>query len=77
MTKNFILSHYDYILSQKISASGYSFYGLLAALVRDADTDNLERLRNAFPGFVDMFQARYEAPGGVLPEIDGFLASDI
>jgi len=62
------LSLYDYKLSQKIAAQGYSFYGLLAALFRDADTDNLERLSDAFPGFWETLQRRYYAPGGVLPE---------
>ena len=73
----FYLSHYDYKLSQKISAQGHSFYGLLAALFRGADTDNLERLDSAFPGFLEMLQQRYNAPGGVLPEVDGFTVEDL
>ena len=73
----FYLSHYDYKLSQNISAQGYPFYGLLAALFRDADTDNLERLDSAFPGFLEMLRKRYNAPGGVLPETDGFTVDDL
>jgi len=59
-------SLYDYLESQKIAAQGYTFYGLLGALVRKADTENLERIRKAFPGFVEMFVERYNAPGGKL-----------
>ena len=66
MPRQFYLSLYDYQQSQKIAAKGYAFYALLAGLMRDADTDNLERLKEAFPGFFEMLQARYNAPGGKL-----------
>ena len=44
------LSKREYVQSKDIAARGYDFYGLVAATMRQADTENLARLRAAFPG---------------------------
>ena len=61
------MSLYDYEAGQKIEAQGYPFYALIQAAMRQADTDNLTKLRVAFPTEYDDLQARYNAPGGILP----------
>ena len=61
------LTLYDYLLSEAISAYRPSFYSLIAAAIRQADSDNLEKLANAWPDVVADFRLRYNAPGGTLP----------
>ena len=39
----------EYQKSLIVNAQGYPFYSLIVAAMRQADTDNLERLRLAFP----------------------------
>ena len=39
----------EYRESQKLAAKDYSFYGLIMAAMRRADTRNLEILQNAWP----------------------------
>jgi hypothetical protein len=46
----FNLNDHEYYTSMTISAHDYPFYALIAAAMRQADTDNLERLKAAFPG---------------------------
>ncbi|OBF42834.1 hypothetical protein A5719_10345 [Mycolicibacterium peregrinum] len=68
------MSLYDYRASQQISATDPPFDALLMAAIRKADTFNTARLRGAFPEVYDEFEARYNAPGGVLrtdPEAQG------
>jgi hypothetical protein len=43
------------------------FYALIMAAARQADSENFERLRAAFPETIKEVQARYDAPGGRLP----------
>lgn len=62
------MSLYDYDVSLHISAEGYPFYALIMAAIRQADTDNLDALTQAFPDVVKELKARYNAPGGILPE---------
>lgn len=61
------MSLYDYQQSLYIEADNYPFYALIMAAIRQADTDNLEKLTEAFPDVVREFRARYYAPGGLLP----------
>lgn len=61
------MSQYDYQMSQIIAQNDPPFYALIMAAARKADTDNLALLREAFPQTVEELQARYHAPGGVLP----------
>lgn len=60
------MSHYDYKMSLEISKHDYPFYALIMAATRQADTDNLERLRKAFPETYRELKLRYWAPGGLL-----------
>ena len=55
MPKRF-LSKRDYVQSLEIAARGFEFYGLLGALMRDADNKNLALLRAAFPGVWESLQ---------------------
>lgn len=57
---------YDYQASIPLSSA--PFYALIMAAMRQADTDNLEALKQAFPKVWDELQRRYNAPGGILPE---------
>lgn len=61
------MSRQHYEESKQIHAAGHSFYGLLMAAMRSADTENFEKLRASFPDMTAELQARYDAPGGVLP----------
>lgn len=66
-----ILSLYDYEEYKKIAAKGYPFYSLIACAISQADTDNLEKLKQAFPEIWASFYKRYHAPLGVVEEWDG------
>ena len=61
------MSLYDYEQSRKLNATAQPFYALIMAAMRQADTDNLTRLRSAFPDVWRELEARYNAPGGMLP----------
>ena len=60
------MSLYDYLESKEIERHGRSFYSLVMSAMRQADSENLELLREAFPLVWSELQARYHAPGGVL-----------
>ena len=60
------MSLYAYRKSLQLTKDDPPFYALLMAAMRQADTDNLKLLRDAFPGVWDEFVARYHAPGGLL-----------
>ena len=64
------MSLYDYETGQRIVCDygDDEFYGLIQACMRLADTDNLAKLRYAFPGVWKVLENRYWAPGGKLPE---------
>ena len=60
------MSLFDYKASIEIEAEGYPFYALVMACMRQADSTNIVRLRDAFPSVYHELFARYNAPGGVL-----------
>lgn len=60
------MSLYDYLQGQKISGEDYPFYALVQACMRQADTNNLEKLKMIFPEVWKELQARYNALGGKL-----------
>jgi len=60
------MSYSDYIIGRHIEAQGYSFYGIIQAAMRKADTYNLEKLKRAFPGTWEELQKRYRTSGGLL-----------
>lgn len=57
-----------YLQSREIETKEYSFDGLVMAAMRQASTDNLEKLQTAFPELWQDLQARYNAPNGCLDE---------
>lgn len=61
------MARYDYEASRYIASEDYPFYALLMAAMRQADTVNAAKLRAAWPDVWDELQARYNAPGGLLP----------
>ena len=62
------MSHYDYIKGREISAKDYPFYAIIQAAMRQADTDNLDKLREAWPNIWTELQVRYSSPEGWLEE---------
>ncbi len=63
-----MLGLHAYHVSRKIAAQDHPFYSLIAAAMSKADTDNLAKLRFAFPDVFDELKRRYHAPLGALPE---------
>ena len=62
------MSLYEYGVGQTIEREEYPFYALIQAAMRQADTDNARKLQAAFPKIWEELQARFHAPGGLLPE---------
>lgn len=60
------MSLYEYMESRRITLQDFSFYALIMAAMRKADSDNLPKLQEAFPETWGELAARYDAPGGVL-----------
>lgn len=58
---------FEYEASKRIALQDLPFYALVMAAMRQADTENLARLRLGFEDVWQELQARYEAPGGLLP----------
>ena len=56
------MNEYEYKQSLEIAAQDYQFYALIAAAMRQADTDNLERLQSAFPEVWASLQKWYNSP---------------
>ena len=61
------MSLFDYEASELIAQHDYSFYALAMAAMRKADSENIVKLRAAFPETYAELEARYNAPGGLLP----------
>ena len=59
-------SHTTYMIGQQIAAEDYPFYALIQAAMRQADTDNLEHLKTAWPLVWKELKVRYNIPGGFL-----------
>jgi len=59
------MSLYDYEASREISYE-IPFYALIMAAIRNADTDNTEKLKREWPEVYNEFFQRYNAPGGIL-----------
>ena len=60
------MSKYDYDMSRQLVRDEPPFYALVMAAMRAADSENIERLRSAFPDVYEELVSRYNAPGGVL-----------
>ena len=61
-----MMSRFDYEQSRVIKNEGYGFYAVIMAAMRQADTDNLEKLKQAWPQVWEELQERYHSPGGAL-----------
>ena len=59
------MTRYDYLVSQKLGAN--PFYALIMAAMRQADTMNLAKLKDAWPLVWQELEQRYHARGGYLP----------
>jgi hypothetical protein len=63
------MSYYDYKYSQRSEITNAPFYGLVMALMRQADTENTEKLKLAWPEVYAELESRYNSrDGGLLPE---------
>lgn len=60
------MSFHEYRVSRNIAAQDVPFYALVMAAMRQADTANAAKLRDAWPDVWDELQSRYHAPGGLL-----------
>jgi hypothetical protein len=60
-----LVSLYEY--RESMALGDASFYALIMAAMRRADSYNITRLRAAFPETWEELHARYHAPGGLLP----------
>lgn len=60
------MSLHEYKCSQAISAGDPPFYALIMAAMRQGDSDNVLRLKMAWPHVWEELQERYNAPGGLL-----------
>lgn len=61
------MSHYDYMAANALRAGDPPFYALIMAAVMKADTLNAAKLAAMWPEVTAEVQARWDAPGGVLP----------
>lgn len=61
------MSLYDYHASREILKTDPPFYALIMAAMARADTPNGDLLRASWPHIWDEAQARYNAPGAILP----------
>ncbi len=60
------MSLHEYLASQQIAVEDHPFYALIMAAMRQADTDNCEKLKLAWPHVWEELEGRYHAPGGRL-----------
>ena len=60
------MSYHEYMVSRKISAQDHPFYALIMSAMRQADSDNIKKLKFIFPSVYDELYERYHAPGGLL-----------
>jgi len=63
------MSLHEYQLSLEIVASSpqpVPFYALIMAAMRQGDTENVEKLKHAWPSVWRELRMRYNAPGGLL-----------
>ena len=58
-----MLNNYEYFESAK-AATKFGFYTLIAAAMRNADSDNLEKLKEAFPETYQLLKERHNNPSG-------------
>lgn len=62
------MSYYDYKASIVINQQDHPFYALIMAAMRQADDENIKRLKQAFPRTWEELERRYHAPGGLIDD---------
>jgi len=62
------MSYHEYLKGKELVLDDPPFYALIQAAMRLADSDNAEKLKMIFPGVWRELNARYNSPGGLLPE---------
>jgi len=60
------MSLYDYRMSIEIAKHDFPFYSLIMAAMRQADSENIILLSEAFPRVHAELMERYHSPGGYL-----------
>ena len=60
------MSYHEYLAAKELARADAPFYALIMAAMWRADSDNVEKLRAAWPEVWDEVYARYHAPGGLL-----------
>jgi len=58
----------DYKVSQRLGVYDVPFSALIAAAMRKADSNNIEKLKSAWPEVFTDLQKRYNGPGGATTE---------
>jgi hypothetical protein len=71
------MSYSDYLISRDLATLSAPFYALIMTAMRQADTENMARLRLAWPDVADELEARYHAPGGLLGAEQGDMAAEL
>ena len=61
------MSFDEYHEGRRIAAQNYPFYAIIQAAMRQADTDNLQKLKQEWPEVWEDLDKRWHAPGGYLP----------
>lgn len=61
------MSMFDYEASKRIALLYVPFYAIIMAAMRQADSNNLKLLKEAWPNTWHELHERYNAPGGFLP----------
>lgn len=59
---------YEYFYSLGIVVSEPPFYAIIMAAMRNADSDNIEKLKLMWPEIWEELGKRYRSPGGILPK---------
>lgn len=62
------MSHYDYEVAKQMWVDDVPFHALIMAAMLKADPHNRTLLDAVFPDVRTELDARYNAPGGVLPD---------
>ncbi len=71
------MSYHEYKVSQEISQHDYPFYALIMQAMRQADSENIERLKRCWPAVWEELSSRYHAPEGILPGEEMGLPMDL
>lgn len=61
------MSLYDYEIGRALATLDHPFNALIFAAIRQADTANMAKIAMAWPEIAAEAQARYDAPGALLP----------